>query len=254
MRRVGVPLEGGNMTGATRYGENVHRTAGDWTPAVHRLLTHLSGNGIDWVPTPVGVDDDGREIVTFLSGTVPHDPMPEWVWTDAVLVDAARHLARLHDATVGYRDPPAHWQLPAHEPQEVICHNDFVPYNMVFDPQHRLIGVIDWDTASPGPRVWDLAYLAYRLVPLSAPGNPDGIENSLPERRRRLALLCDAYAHCETPGQVAAAAVLRLHDLAEFTARRAAQGAVHVAAHVELYRDAASWLVRNAEQLAGSTD
>ena len=28
--------------------------------------------------------------------------------------------------------------------------------------------------ASPGPRVRDLSYLAYRLVPLTASENPDG--------------------------------------------------------------------------------
>ena len=48
------------------------------------------------------------------------------------------------------------WQTPAHKPPEVICHNDFAPDNMVFDGRRRLVGVIDGDTASPGPRVWDL--------------------------------------------------------------------------------------------------
>jgi aminoglycoside phosphotransferase (APT) family kinase protein len=242
------------MTGATKYGQHVHRTTGVWTPTVHRLLTHLASSGIGWVPTPTGFDERGREILTFLRGTVPHDPMPEWVWTDVVLLDAARHLTELHDATAGYHDPEGSWRLPAHEPQEVICHNDFVPYNMVFDAHRRLVGVIDWDTASPGPRVWDLAYLAYRVVPLSAPGNPDGIESSIVERRRRRKLLCHAYARGETPERVVTTAIQRLYDLADFTARRAAEGATHLAAHVELYRDAADWLSRYAQLLAGTTN
>ena len=54
----------------------------------------------------------------------------------------------------------------------MICHNDYAPYNLVFR-DGRLVGVIDFETAAPGPRAWDLAYLAYRLVPLAAPGNPD---------------------------------------------------------------------------------
>ncbi len=37
---------------------------------------------------------------------------------------------------------------------------------MVFH-QGNLRGLIDFDTASPGPRVWDLAYLAYQLVPFT---------------------------------------------------------------------------------------
>lgn len=35
-----------------------------------------------------------------------------------------------------------------------------------------LTGVIDLDLASPGPRVWDMAYTAYRFVPLTDPANP----------------------------------------------------------------------------------
>lgn len=37
----------------------------------------------------------------------------------------------------------------------------------------RSTGVIDFDTASPGPRIWDMAYPAYRSIPLTSPDNPD---------------------------------------------------------------------------------
>jgi hypothetical protein len=245
----GVPLAGGNMSTVTRVGTNVHRSAGAWTPTIHRLLRHLIGRGLAWVPRPIGFNEGGREVLTFMPGTVPHDPMPDWVWSDAVLTDAARHLADLHDATAAYHDPDARWQLPAHEPQDVICHNDFVPYNMVFDSDHRLTAVIDWDTASPGPRAWDLGYLAYRMVPLSAPGNPDSIDSPLAERRQRLHQLCVAYGHAQTPERVAAAAVQRLAELAQFTARRAGDGAHDLAPHVPLYLEAVEWLTRNAVRL-----
>ncbi|MEU6700355.1 hypothetical protein [Pseudonocardia sp. NPDC046786] len=32
----------------------------------------------------------------------------------------------------------------------------------------RRIGLIDWGTAAPGTRLWDLAYAVHGLVPLSA--------------------------------------------------------------------------------------
>lgn len=50
--------------------------------------------------------------------------------------------------------------------KEVICHNDFAPYNVTFE-NLKPVGLIDFDTACPAPRIWDVAYAAYRFVPLS---------------------------------------------------------------------------------------
>jgi len=233
------------MSATVRVANTVRRTAGPWTPTIHRLLRHLHGRGIAWVPRPLGMTDEPepREVLTFLPGTVPQDPMPAWVWTDAVLVDAAARLAALHGAGCDFDTAGGCWQLPVHAPAEVICHNDFAPYNLVFDAGRAIAGVIDWDTASPGPRVWDVAYLAYRLVPLAAPANPDiGRRGDRDERRRRLALLCESYGHDLEPAEVAATAVRRLRELADFTAARAAAGPPQLDDHVRLYRDDAVWL------------
>ena len=111
------------------------------------------------------------------------------------------------------------------EPAEVICHDDFAPYNMVFS-DGRLVGVIDYETVGPGPRAWDLAYLAYRLVPLAAPGNPD-----LPARTdadARLGRLCEAYGGAD-PGEVRALIPPRLDELATWTAARGGEFLRHAA-------------------------
>ncbi|WP_314062200.1 phosphotransferase [uncultured Vagococcus sp.] len=47
-----------------------------------------------------------------------------------------------------------------------MCHNDFAPYNVTFE-NNKAIGIIDFDTSCPGPRIWDVAYAVYRFVPLS---------------------------------------------------------------------------------------
>lgn len=245
-----LELAGGNMSGAVRVGDTVRRAGGPWTPTVHRLLRHLRAQGVPGLPAPVAVDEHGREIVAYLPGVVPQDPMPGWVWSDVVLLAAVERLATIHAASRSFDLSGGVWQLPEHPPTEVVCHNDFAPYNLVFDDSHRLTGVIDWDTASPGSRVWDLAYLAYRLVPLSDPANPDGRASAQPERRRRLTLLCRAYGHALTPRQVAGTAVHRLHDLAAFTANRAAAGARHVADHVQLYERDAAWLAAHLAELS----
>jgi hypothetical protein len=176
------------------------------------------------VPEPHGLDRDGREVLEFLPGEVPNYPMPGWVWNDDLLVAAARWLRGFHDATTHLpRRDDVRWQLPVHPPVEVICHNDFAPYNMVFDRAHRLVGVIDFDTCSPGSRVWDLAYLAYRMVPFHAPGTLQTPTTAASKRVDRLELLCAAYGPTVQPGDVLAMLAVRVRDLYDFTAVRAAE-------------------------------
>ncbi|WP_169789916.1 GNAT family N-acetyltransferase [Actinoplanes subtropicus] len=242
-------LAGGNMGGAVRVGTTVRRTAGAWSPTIQRLLGHLRDQGLSWVPQPLGADHAGRDCVSYLPGHVPQDPLPSWIWADSVLVEATTRLRELHRASATFDASGAVWQLPDHRPAEVICHNDFAPYNMVFAAE-RLVGVIDWDTASPGPRVWDAAYLAYRLVPLTVPTNSDAITSTLADRADRLRLLCTTYGHGLQPAVVLTVAVQRLHELADFTLARAEAGQRDLYEHVDLYRRDARWIDLNADCLA----
>ncbi len=237
------------MGGAVKVGDTVRRPAGPWSPTIHRLLAHLHERGIGWVPRAIRYDDRGHEVMTYLPGTVPQYPLPDWVWTDEVLVTAVTMMAEFHDASSTFDTTGATWQLPAHEPREVVCHNDFAPYNMVFTDT-RLTAVIDWDTASPGPRTWDLAYLAYRLVPLCDPANGDGIASTIGEKCRRLVLLSQVYGHGAAPGAVATTAVTRLQDLAAFTETRAAQVGERLLGHVELYHRDARWIRDHVTELS----
>lgn len=243
MAETGTPLSGGNMGPVTRLGEEVRRQAGPWTANVHRLLGVYADAGIAETPRPLGFTADGRERLTFLAGVVPAYPMPAWVWRESVLAEAAGLLRRLHDASVplaGVRDG---WRSPARAPVEVVCHNDFAPYNLVFD-DGRLTGVIDFDYCSPGPRVWDLAYLGYRLAPLTGwlePGEPatDG------ERAGRLARLIEAYGAPIGPGELVSVVVDRLLDLAEFSDAAAVRLAKpELAEHAAGYRADAERLSR----------
>jgi Ser/Thr protein kinase RdoA (MazF antagonist) len=194
------------------------------------------------VPEPLGLDERGREIISLLPGAPATYPVPAFAWTDATLSAVARCLRAFHDASVGFEAPPGGgWQWPAHEPAEVICHNDFAPYNLMFE-DGRLTGVIDLDLASPGPRAWDMAYTAYRFVPLTDPANPDAPFPGADEQARRLAAFCAAYADpAIEPPAVLAAAAAKLRELVAFIEREAAAGdaaqqAVLARGDVEIYR------------------
>lgn len=247
-------LPGGNMTAVYRQGDTVRRDAGPWTGTIHRLLEHLHAAGVDWLPLPLGTDAQGREVLTYIPGIVPAYPMPSWVWTEDVLVDAGQRMAALHAASADFDMTDSIWQVPAHEPVEVVCLNDAAPYNMVFAPDHRVCGWIDVDTASPGPRAWDLAYLAYRLIPLTSASDTGLDVLDLGRCRARLAKLCAVYASAGDrvtldPVHVLEVAVARLVELAAFTAERAAAGANHVADHINQYRRDAAWIAQHLEVL-----
>jgi hypothetical protein len=235
-------LRGGHMTPVVRVGDTVRRGAGAWTASVHDLLRHVQARQVLWVPEPRGLDALEREVLGYVEGEVPSYPMPDWVWEDRVLVAAARLLRQYHDATVDFPRADRCWQLPAHDPDEVICHNDFAPYNFVFRAR-VLHGVIDFDTASPGPRAWDLSYLAYRLVPLAGSGNRDAIASSDRARATRLRRICAAYGDGVTPAAVLTVAPGRLDELAVITAARAGNGGpAQLRGHVGVYRADASYI------------
>lgn len=240
------PLAGGNSNAPVRIGETVRRTAGPWTPAVHDLLRHLRARGVTWLPEPLGLDEQGREVLRFVPGVVPTYPMPSFVWQEEVLATAARMLRTAHDASIDFPAAGRVWQRPAHPPVEVVCLGDFAPYNFVF-AEDRLNGAIDVDMASPGPRTWDLAHLAHRLVPLTVPGDPDTPSMPVEQRRDRLRLLCEAYEGV-SPAGVLAAVPARLKDLATYSDERAAV-LPELAEHAERYRADALWVRTSAAAL-----
>lgn len=211
-------LAGGNMTAVARVGDTVRRTAGPWTPTIHAFMRHLRAAGFTMVPEPLGIDERGREIISFLPGEPATYPLPEFAWSDATLTAVAHTLRAFHDASLGFAaDGP--WQSPAHEPEEVVCHNDFAPYNLAFR-DGLPVGAIDFEAASPGPRAWDLAYLAYRLVPLAHPDNPDLPPQ--PDAAARLRRLCAAYGDID-PSDVLALVPARLRELAAGAPREHAE-------------------------------
>jgi Ser/Thr protein kinase RdoA (MazF antagonist) len=181
-------------------GDTVRRATGPWSAAVHSLLRHLEARGFAGAPRFRGLDAQGREILTFLPGEVGRYPLPAYMWSDSALTGAARLLRRYHDATVGFVPPSdAQWQMVYPDPaqHEVLCHNDFAPYNLTFVDEQP-VGIIDFDWAGPGPRLWDLAYAAYRFVPVSYATDVVALGLADPARQAtRLRRFCAAYGDAD---------------------------------------------------------
>jgi hypothetical protein len=244
-------LTGGNMTAVSRVGDTVRRDAGSWTKQVHMLLMHLRAKGIQEAPAPLGFDENGREILSFIPGLVGHHPLPESLRTDEVLISAAQLLRRIHDATTDVAQIwQSGWQSPTREPVEVICHGDFAPYNCVFD-KGRLIGVIDFDNAHPGNREWDLAYALYRFAPITDPSNPENY-GTIQEQCRRARLFCDEYGLHER-STIVQSVNLRIAYMADTLRQGAANGDKRFQAnidegHLEIYITDYAYLNSHYEQ------
>lgn len=189
-------LAGGNMSGAVvRIGDTVRKPHQPQSATVQRLAAHVRSQGVDWVPEPLGVDAEGRDVWGFIDGEVNHDD-PSDRYPDGVVFEVAQRLRQWHDATASFeRRPDDVWWWPGKQPAEVICHVDFAPYNHVF-MDGRFVGAIDLDICYPGPRLWDLAYTAYRYVPLVPLMSPASDADSRLRSRRleRLDGFLAAYA------------------------------------------------------------
>jgi hypothetical protein len=191
-----VPLAGGNMGTVVRVGDTVRRQVGEWSAAVHELLLHLEAVGYDHAPRFLGLDESGREVLSFIEGETVGDtlPWPAWAWDDGTLVQVAEVLRRYHDAVASFRPAGARvWRFSTGtlQPHEVVCHNDIAPYNIVVR-DGRVVALIDWDLAGPGLAVTDVAFAAWTFAPVTTTDHASEL-GAPPDALRRVRLLCDIY-------------------------------------------------------------
>ncbi|HEY9524384.1 MAG TPA: phosphotransferase [Thermopolyspora sp.] len=226
-------LTGGGVNEVIRIGTTVRRPTGPWSPLVHNLLRHLRARGFTAAPSLHEVTADGFEILDFIPGEVCNYPLSRAAASAAALESAAALLRDYHDHTVEYAAGASTegWLLPVRIPAEVICHGDYAPYNCVLDGDN-VVGIIDFDTAHPGPRVWDIAYALYRWAPMTAPPNRDGF-GTAEEQAARARTFCDHYG-LDAAGRATLVdtVIARLHALVDFMRSQAASGNTAFAGHL----------------------
>ena len=247
-------LAGGGVNEVVRVGRVVHRPTGPWSPNVHELLIQLAKARFRKAPAFHGTTDDGLAVLDFIAGEVCNYPVSPQAATRAALESAARLLREYHDTTSAFaRDLRQDgWMHAALAPVEVICHDDYAPHNVVLHGTEA-VGIIDFDTARPGPRIRDLAHAVYRWAPTTSPENLDGF-GAIDEQVTRAALFCDAYGATEEHRHALPEAIVdRLHSLVDVMRDEAAAGneafASHLAAghHTQYLRDA-EYVAAHAER------
>jgi tRNA A-37 threonylcarbamoyl transferase component Bud32 len=219
-------LPGGRQTkGIVRVGETVRRPPRQRSGYVRSVLRHLEAVGFDGAPRLLGVDEQGREVLSYLPGeTLERSPV---LLSAARLRSAARLIRRFHDVTAG---------TPLARGEEVVCHGDLGPHNMVFDGE-RAVGLIDWDEGvAPGRRLVDFAHAVWCCA--------DVAEGAVPvaEQARKVRLMCDAYGWPDagTVVEEIASSFRRARD------RHAAGGRERAAA---IFEQMERWIEHNAAEL-----
>lgn len=232
-----LPLEDGSHSQVVRIGSTVRRAGRPWSAAVLELLGHLDHEGFAGAPRALGMDDQGREILTYVEGQVAHGDrfipdqggrfdlrLPDYVWRDDVLAHLGVLMRQYHDAAATFAWPGHQWMLEPRQPAETVCHNEIFPWNTVFR-EGVPVAFIDWDTAAPGPRARDLGLAAWRWVPFcrDEKSRAIGLPTGIADKRRRFRLLLDAYG-IDPDISIVRAGVERMRELTEHMSALAADG------------------------------
>ena len=170
-----VRLPGGLTQKVVRVGDTVRRAPRGNVEFVRELLGKLEAAGFTEAPYWLGTDEKGREVFSYVEGSVPHF-LDRLHFDDATLRGAAHLIRRYHDATA-----------PFFEGGRVACHNDLSPCNFAFRDGVPS-AIIDFDNAAEGERIFDLGYAAWHWLNLGAK------DAYAPEEQlRRLRVFAEAY-------------------------------------------------------------
>lgn len=189
-------LTNGSTDGVVRIGNTVHRPRTECSPAVESLLIYLEKIGFEFSPRFLGCDAEGRQVLSYIDGDAGTYPAHASVWSDAALSRAGKILRVFHDATTNFGwQEFSTWQhsCPSSIEPEVLCHNDFATYNCIYSGGMP-VAMIDFDSCGPASRGWDLAYTAFRFIPIGTPQQQRNFGVPSPVRLEpRLDLLLSAY-------------------------------------------------------------
>ncbi|MEU8042172.1 aminoglycoside phosphotransferase family protein [Streptosporangium sp. NPDC049078] len=190
-----IPLLGGDVTdGVVRVGDTVRRPCRASTASVHALLRHLERSGFEGAPRALGVDERGREILSYVEGESAARPLPSFALTEESLAGLARLLRAFHDAAEGFVPPrEAVWEAGSNDDAapRLVGHCDVNLDNVIFR-DGLPAALIDFDMARPTTRLFDVVTTLRHWAPIADPLDLEPLQRRL-DVGPRLRLFCDAY-------------------------------------------------------------
>lgn len=156
----------GNMSTITKAGNTIYKSKPYNSQTIERFLLYMESFDLN-IPKYLGETSDELHL-SYVKGNSIHSPTDGIPFEKKVvmLTSAAKLLADFHLATEKFivlEDDEYFLTYKGSLEREVICHNDFAPYNLTFE-DFEAVGVIDFDTICPAPREWDIAYALYRFI------------------------------------------------------------------------------------------
>jgi len=188
---------GGTLNKVVKIGDTVRRK-NQGGAILHSYLQYLEKAGMEGVPRFLGIDDKGREILSYVIGKTVERDYKDFghpcFHSDQAICDMARFMRKLHDVSAGFLPAAIEsgWinpELPCGN-YETICHGDAAIWNFALIDD-RIAGMFDFDKACPGTRVWDLAITLFSAA-LPSCYDYDPAKHA-DETRRRIRLFFAAY-------------------------------------------------------------
>jgi hypothetical protein len=266
---IEVELTGGtaNPGGIVRIGETVRRPRHPASEVVQSFLGHLHASGVGKVPQPMGFDESGREVVSYIPGQVAHPPfgsdgsLPEWATRDELMIEVAELQAQIHQAADNFMPPPdVEWAttgggyFPASAAGNLVCHNDICVSNVVVE-DGRVAGIIDFDYLKPVDRLFDIAVAARHWVPLIPPGDrPQGWQDA--DEASRFSTFCQIHGLSREERRRTVELATEFLSNARTNVRRLADAghpgfsALMARGYAEYNKRSVSWLLQNGTRIA----
>jgi tRNA A-37 threonylcarbamoyl transferase component Bud32 len=241
------PLTGGNATsGVVRVGSTVRKPWTSSSASVIEFMAAVQAAGVD-VPAVFGRDELGRQVLEFVPGRLAHSLPP---LTLPELSRAGRLVRAIHDASRSFqpkRKPTWETLIPA-PADELICHNDLAPWNLILGERWIFI---DWDGAGPSTRLWDLSYApqAFTLANLDEDPGQAG---------PRLAAFVDGYgadrALREALPSTMARRTAAMHELlhSAHLSGRQPWGSMYTNGHGQYWRAATRYVAQHRDTWEGA--